>query len=184
LYQADVRVIAATNTDLERALTEGKIRQDLFYRLNIISFKIPSLQERQRDIPLLVKYFIEKYAIEFDKKVTGIDASALNILMFHHWPGNVRELEHVIERAVLFSKQPEIGENDIIIPLKKASFCTNSFKEAKADVVNKFEKRYIKNLLLACQGNITKAAQAAQKNRRAFWQLIRKHHIDVHTFKP
>jgi transcriptional regulator with PAS, ATPase and Fis domain len=184
IHPADVRIIAASNADLEKAVENGALRQDLYYRLNIIPLMLPSLRERQEDIPLLANYFLEKYAIEFNKNVTDISSSALQTLMLHNWPGNVRELEHVIERAVLFSEKSTIGENDIILSHKKDPTCMISFKEAKAQVVNKFEKKYVKGLLLVHQGNITKAAQAAQKNRRAFWQLIRKHNIDVQEFKP
>jgi len=104
--------------------------------------------------------------------------------MLYDWPGNVRELEHVVERAVLFSEHTVIREIDIIFPQQKALACKASFKEAKANVINEFEKNYIEKLLIAYQGNITKAAQGAQKNRRAFWQLIRKHQIEVQAFKP
>ena len=103
--------------------------------------------------------------------------------MLYNWPGNVRELEHVVERAVLFCERTVIRENDICLPDKKSTTCKMSFKEAKANVVNEFERSYIERLLLSYHGNISKAAQGAQKNRRAFWQLIRKHHIDVRTFK-
>jgi DNA-binding NtrC family response regulator len=184
LCQADVRVIAATNTDLEAAVEEGRLRHDLYYRLNVIPISLPTLRDRREDIPLLARYFLNKYATEFDKQFTGFASGALQALMLYDWPGNVRELEHVVERAVLFSEQTEIREIDIMLPQQKAPACKASLKEAKANVINEFERDYIEKLLIAYQGNITKAAQGAQKNRRAFWQLIRKHHIDVQTFKP
>ena len=108
----------------------------------------------------------------------------MRLLMLYDWPGNVRELENVVERAVLYSTQTVIGEADIILPKQKEPAGIASFKEAKANLINRFEKDYIERLLRAHRGNITKAAQTAQKNRRAFWQLIRKHQIDVQTFKP
>ena len=184
LCQADVRVIAATNTDLEAAVEEGRLRHDLYYRLNVIPISLPTLRDRREDIPLLARYFLNKYATEFDKQFTGFASGALQALMLYDWPGNVRELEHVVERAVLFSEQTEIREIDIMLPQQKAPACKASLKEAKDNVINEFERDYIEKLLIAYQGNITKAAQGAQKNRRAFWQLIRKHHIDVQTFKP
>jgi DNA-binding NtrC family response regulator len=183
MCQADVRVIAATNIDLEKAVKEGKLRQDLYYRLNIIPITLPSLRERREDIPELVHHFLEKYAIEFNKEVSDISSEALQILMLHDWPGNVRELEHVTERAVLFSEHNVIGEMDIMLSQKKGQAGKVSFQEAKTQVINKFEKNYIEAQLIAFQGNITRAAKAAQKNRRAFWQLIRKHEINVNTFK-
>jgi len=184
LFQADVRVIAATNTDLEKAVEVGKLRQDLYYRLNVIPLMLPTLRERGKDIQVLARHFLEKYAVKFHKQIAGFASEAMQILMLYDWPGNVRELEHVIERAVLFSEQNFIREIDIILPHQNAPACIASFKEAKADVVNKFERNYIESLLLAHNGNITQAAQGAQKNRRAFWQLIRKHQIDVQKFKP
>jgi DNA-binding NtrC family response regulator len=132
----------------------------------------------------LARHFLNKYAHDFQKTLTGFASDAMKMLMLYDWPGNVRELEHVVERAVLFCEHPVIRETDISLPSKKAATCTMSFKDAKAEVVNKFERSYIEKILLSYQGNITRAAQAAKKNRRAFWQLIRKHQIDVHTFKP
>jgi DNA-binding NtrC family response regulator len=184
ILSSDVRVIAASNTNLEAAVNAKKFRQDLYYRLNVIPLTLPALRDRREDIPLLALHFLNKYAHDFKKQMTGFASNAMKMLMLYEWPGNVRELEHVVERAALFSEQPEISEADITLPKPKSSIYLASFKEAKANVVNQFERDYIKGLLLACQGNITKAAQAAQKNRRAFWQLIRKHKIDVQTFRP
>jgi transcriptional regulator with PAS, ATPase and Fis domain len=184
MSQADVRVIAATNTDLEAAVEEGRVRHDLYYRLNVIPITLPALRDRREDVPFLAAHFLNKYATEFDKQLTGFASEALQTLMLYDWPGNVRELEHVVERAVLFSEHSVIREIDIILTQQKASACNASFKDAKANVISRFEKDYIKRLLHSHQGNITKAAQGAQKNRRAFWQLIRKHQIDVQTFKP
>jgi DNA-binding NtrC family response regulator len=184
MFHADVRVIAATNSNLEAAVDDGKLRQDLYYRLNVIPLMLPALRDRREDVPLLTRHFLNKYANDFKKHVTGFTSDAMKMLMLYDWPGNVRELEHVVERAVLFSEHKLIREIDIILPKQKALACNASFKEAKANVINEFERNYIDKLLIAYQGNITKAAQGAQKNRRAFWQLIRKHQIDVQTFKP
>ena len=184
ICQADVRIIAATNTDLEAAVEGGRLRHDLFYRLNVIPITLPALRERREDIPLIARHFLNKYTTELNKQLTDFSSEALQTLMLYDWPGNVRELEHVVERAVLFSEHTVIREIDFTFPQQKAPACKASFKEAKANVINEFERNYIEKLLIAYQGNITKAAQGAQKNRRAFWQLIRKHEIDVQTFKP
>ena len=184
IFRADVRVIAATNTDLETAVEAGKLRHDLFYRLNVIPISLPALRDRREDIPLIARHFLNKYTAEFDKQLTGFTSETLRTLMLYDWPGNVRELEHVVERAVLFCDHTIISEQDIRLPENKNSASKMSFKEAKAEVVNEFERSYIERLLLSYKGNITKAAQAAEKNRRAFWELIRKHQIDVQTFKP
>ena len=183
IFNADVRIITATNMDLEAAVGEGKLRKDLYYRLNVIPLNLPALRDRCEDVPLLAHHFLNKYGVEFNKHISGIDSDAMKMLMLYDWPGNVRELEHVMERAALFSEDSVIRGGDIFLPPKKAGHCNMSFKEAKAKVVNKFERSYIERMLLSYRGNITKAAQAAQKNRRAFWQLIHKHQIDVQAFK-
>jgi DNA-binding NtrC family response regulator len=181
--KADVRVIAATNIDIEAAVRDGKIRQDLYYRLNVIPLVLPPLRERPEDIPLLARHFLAKYATEFDKPLSDCSSEAMQVLVQYEWPGNVRELEHVIERAVVLSEQIIIRQADIILPRLSTSAPPGSFQDEKAKVVAQFERAYIQGLLLAYQGNITKAAQAAQKNRRAFWQLMRKHRINVQSFK-
>ena len=181
--QGDVRVVAAMNIDLEEAVREGKLRQDLYYRLNIIPLVLPPLRERREDIPLLARYFLAKYAAKLNKYVTDCSPDVMQLLVLYEWPGNVRELEHTIERAVVLSEQAVIHKADIILPRVAAAAHQDSFQEAKAKVIARFERTYIQGLLLAHQGNITKAARAAQKNRRAFWQLMRKHLIDAHSFK-
>ncbi|HXF04284.1 MAG TPA: sigma-54 dependent transcriptional regulator [Blastocatellia bacterium] len=184
IVKADVRVIAATNINLEEAVSNGKLRQDLYYRLNVISITLPPLRERREDIPLLARHFLAKYAAEFNKPVTDFSGDAMHRLMLYDWPGNVRELEHVVERAVVLSEQPVIRAADIILPRLEVTRREVSFREAKAKVVAQFERTYIQGLLRAYHGNVTKAAQAAGKNRRAFWQLMRKHGIVAQSFKP
>src|SRR5262249_9071644 len=139
------------------------------------------LRERREDIPLLVKSFVSKYAIEFNKEISHVSPGVLQALMLHDWPGNVRELEHVVERAIALSESNAIDEIDL--GAATAITALDSFREAKLKVVNNFEVTYIQNLLFEYKGNITQAAQVAQKNRRAFWELIRKHGIDVNRFK-
>ena len=121
IHQADVRVIAATNVDLEAAVEKGRLRRDLFYRLNVVPISLPALRDRRADIPLIARHFLNKYAFEFGKKLTSFTSEAMQTLMFYDWPGNVRELEHVVERAVLFSKNANIREHDICLPNKKST---------------------------------------------------------------
>ncbi len=182
MRQADVRVIAAANSNLEEAVKTGRLREDLFYRLNIVPLMLPSLRERREDIPLLARHFLRRYEVEFDKEIAGVSPEAMHLLMVHSWPGNVRELEHVIERAVVLAKGPIVQLEDLVLSRLETDG-RQSLRQAKANMVEKFEKTYIQGLLVAYQGNITRAAEAAQKNRRAFWQLIRRHHIDVQSFK-
>ena len=180
LRKADVRIIAASNLDLETAIQNGKMRPDLFYRLNVISLILPPLRERREDIPLLTRYFVARYSAEFNKELTGIAPDALPVLMAYGWPGNVRQLQHVIERATVMAEGPQLTTKDLDIPTTQDC---ESLKEAKAKEIAKFEKNYIQGLLSVCNGNITRAAEVAQKNRRALWQLIQKHRIDVSRFK-
>jgi DNA-binding NtrC family response regulator len=181
--KADVRIISATNTPIEEAVRDGKFRQDLYFRINIIPIKLPPLRDRPDDIPLLTRHFVNKYAAEFGKRVDGLSPQAMRSLKTYQWPGNVRELEHIIERAIALSDNPLLDELDVPTSTVTED-ATISFQQAKAKIVKDFEVTYINGLLLAHQGNITRAAQVARKNRRAFWQLIRKHGIDVDKFKP
>jgi two-component system, NtrC family, response regulator GlrR len=181
--QSDVRIIAASNINLEKAASDGKFRRDLFYRLNVIPLKLPLLKERQEDIPLLARYFLEKYVVEFSKPAMNFSPGAMHRLVVYGWPGNVRELENVIARAVVFSSQGVILETDITLPQVEPVLKKESLKTAKSRAIAQFEKNYIQGLLIAHEGNISRAAKEAQKNRRAFWQLIRKHQIDAQTFR-
>jgi two-component system response regulator GlrR len=180
---ADVRIIAASNSDLEERVRLGKLRRDLYYRLNVVPLTLPPLRERPEDILLLAKYFSAKYAEAFDKPVPEFSLDAQQLLLCYGWPGNVRELEHVVERAVVFAAQPTIYSCDLTLPRGESNGRQESFQEMKARAVAQFEKAYIQGLLLAHQGNITKAARAAKKNRRAFFELMRKHQIDARQLR-
>jgi DNA-binding NtrC family response regulator len=183
MRRVDVRIIAASNLNLEEAVLNGKVRQDLYYRLNVISLTLPTLRERREDIPLLTRHFLEKYSNESDKKIVDFAPDALELLIAYNWPGNVRELEHVIERAIVLCPGPIIHASDLVISSTQPAGRPESLQQAKAKEIARFEKSYVQGLLSACRGNITKAAQAAQKNRRSFWQLIQKYQIDVNKFK-
>ncbi|MFQ5737397.1 MAG: sigma-54 dependent transcriptional regulator [Acidobacteriota bacterium] len=184
LRKSDVRVVAASNSCLEQKVEQGTLRQDLYYRLNVIPFVLPPLRKRIEDIPRLARHFLKKYTGEFSRSPTDLSAGALQKLMLHRWPGNVRELEHVIERALVLSDKLVLRAGDMIFshPLDSDQK-TDSFQAAKAKVVAQFERQYIHALLSAHRGNITRAADAARKNRRAFWELIRKHQIDPQVFR-
>jgi transcriptional regulator with PAS, ATPase and Fis domain len=178
--RADVRVIAAMNIDPVESVKLGRLREDLFYRLNVISIELPPLRARREDIPLLANHFLKKHAAAHRKQIS-FSPEALNALKLYEWPGNVRELEHVIERAVIFAQDNTIRElPQLGLTAEKTSV---SFKEAKQKVVQEFEKQYISDLLAACNGNISKAALAAKKHRRAFVHLIRKYGIESNSFK-
>lgn len=182
MRHANVRVIAASNVNLEEAVGNGKVRQDLFYRLNIISLTLPPLRERLEDVPLLARHFLEKYSREMSREIPELQSDALQMMMAYGWPGNVRELEHAIERAAVLCDGPLLRGADLIMALPSGA-PMQSLQEAKATEIARFEKSYVQGLLRACRGNISKAARLAQKNRRAFFQLIQKYHIDVESFR-
>jgi two-component system response regulator GlrR len=183
MRKADVRIVAATNIHPEEALRTGKLRQDLYYRLSIIPLVLIPLRERKEDIPLLTRHFLKKYSKQFDKPSIDISPKAFEQLSLYDWPGNVRELEHAIERAVALSKNDLIAGFDLALPGRQSPPREESFQEAKARIVEEFEKSYIRQMLATHNGNITKAAEAAQKNRRAFFELMRKYRISPASYK-
>ncbi len=175
LQHADVRVIAATNADLRQRVTEGRFREDLFYRLKVVNVHLPPLRERGEDVLLLAQHFVVKYAARFQRRTRGLSRDAVARLISHPWPGNVREVENVIEAAVALSEGEWLAAPDIAFDGMEAS--SSSLREAKARVVHDFERTYIVRLLRAYEGNISEAARAAKKNRRAFWELMRKYKV-------
>ncbi|HWX40334.1 MAG TPA: sigma-54 dependent transcriptional regulator [Blastocatellia bacterium] len=183
-YKADVRIITSANIDFEEAMKTGKVRPDLYYRLNVLSLRLPPLRERRQDIPLLARYFLARYAAEFAKAPLELSGDLLQRLMAYDWPGNVRELQHTIERAVAISDGPVIQDADLPLPGAAPIRGPESFQEAKARAIAEFERGYIEGVLKIADGNITRAAKAARKNRRSLRLLIRKHKIDVNAFRP
>jgi DNA-binding NtrC family response regulator len=181
--KASVRVIAATNTNLEEAILQGKLRRDLYYRINILPLLLPPLRQRPEDILLLARHFLEKYANEFAKPAPELSTEVLQILRGYTWPGNVRELEHTIERAVALTDNEILSAAEVFQAPVTLQTPHRSFQAAKERVVAQFEKDYLIEILLRHQGNISEAAQAAGKNRRAFGQLLRKHGINTHSIK-
>jgi len=138
---------------------------------------------RSNDIILLARHFLEQYAAKLNSPVIGFTPEAERKLLLYSWPGNVRELEHAIERVVVLCNEKVIRADHIILPNENGNSRPLSFQEMKANVISQFEFDYIQSLLIAYKGNITKAAQVAQKERRTFWELVRKHKIDVQKFR-
>jgi DNA-binding NtrC family response regulator len=179
---ARVRVLAASNTSLAAKVASGDFRQDLYYRLKIVTLNLPPLRQRPEDILPLAQHFLAKYATEFAKPVAGFSEAALQKLYVHNWPGNVRELENVIVSAVVLCNRSILTEQDLVLSHNTQDI-QESYQQAKKKVVEEFDKRYVQALLALHKGNISKAASAAQKHRRAFWAIVRKHNIDVQRFK-
>jgi two-component system response regulator GlrR len=183
LRHADVRVVAASNRSLRELALRGGFREDLYYRLSVLTLQLPPLRERSSDLPLLAAFFLRQYA----GPTRRFTAEALQRLQAHTWPGNVRELAHVIERAVLLERGEQIDaaalEIDGVAPAVAVSSSPASLRAAKAQLVEDFERRYVEQLLCQHGGNVTHAAGAAGKNRRAFFELMRKYRIDSNAFR-
>jgi two-component system response regulator GlrR len=180
LVEVDVRVIVATNKDLEDQVKQGLFREDLFYRIHVIPVYLPPLRERKGDIPALVDHFIKKFSQQMKKEIKGLSPSALQRLMLHDWPGNVRELENTIEYAVAMA-QREILTEKSILQTKDAlpNEPLRPLREAKDD----YEKNYLVHLLEMCRGNISQAAKLAGKYRPDFYDLLKKHNLNISDFK-
>jgi two-component system response regulator AtoC len=180
----DIRVIAATNTNLEDAVLEGKFRQDLYFRLNVVPIAIPPLRERKEDIPLLAKHFLNKFNLAFNKKILGFSPKALDALMRYHWPGNIRELENLVERIVVLSDSNEpINLEDI--PLEILMTSSQDVKDSKPPkrglikIREEFEKRIILNVLETTQWNQTEAAKILKISRVHLFQKARQYGIQL-----
>jgi DNA-binding NtrC family response regulator len=176
-HRANIRVIAATNADFNQIVRLGKFREDLFYRLNVLSLTLPALRERPGDILLLTRDFFEKQAAITKSRAKSISLAALNRLLSHSWPGNVRELQNVLMRAIALSDRDQIEPSDLNLPEDAPATDDQSFRAMKSRVVWRFEHDFLATVLRAHNGNITRAALAVKKNRRAFWQLLRKHDL-------
>lgn len=184
LLKADVRIVAAARGDLRKKAQEGAFRDDLFYRLNVVSLHLPPLRERRGDILLLAEHFLQKYSTQLTKSITAFAPEALSLLAHHNWPGNIRELENTVYHAVAVCQTPTIKIRDLNLPQIHASASEKpacSFKEAKAEAVSVFERQFITRLLIEHGGNISRAAR---KHRRAFWELMKKYGINPQALLP
>lgn len=181
--QADTRLVAASNQSLTNKVRDGVFRADLYYRLRVVSLQLPSLCDRKEDILPLALHFLKTAAAEYKRHVTRFSQHAIQKLLFHPWPGNVRELENVVRHAVVLVEGSVIRAHDLqLMSEAEASgapspHATESFKAAKARIVESFERNYLKDVLLNCGGNISKAARQAKKDRRAFFALLKKYDL-------
>lgn len=187
LVHADVRVIAATNRNPVQMAARGEFRHDLLFRLNVLTLQMPLLRDRLSDIPSLAMYFLTRAAQQWHKPAPTLSPSALRKLMAYNWPGNVRELKNVMERAVLMSSTGALTSQDIDLggPLSGQELPDGEepFHVAKARLIESFERSYIEHLLVSHDGNVTHAARDAQKNRRAFFELMRKYNISSDSYR-
>ena len=173
--KVDVRFIAATNRDITEAIKEGRFRQDLYYRLNVVSLRVPPLAERKDDIPLLAYYFLKKYSALMKKAVSEISEDVLSILLSYDFPGNVRELENIIERGVALSNGSVIEVAHLPEDLKELSIRTFRKKEGKVPTLEEQEQAYIKWVMKEAGGNKTLAAQMLGIDRVSLWRKLKKY---------
>jgi DNA-binding NtrC family response regulator len=182
---ADVRVIAASNCDLNDKIERKHFRRDLFYRLNVLSITLPPLRERDGDVLYLAEHFLDVHGNQGGAQRQRLSEAARQKLSNYSWPGNVRELQTVIQRAVLLSRAGTLHAADIELPEGKSKeiLRSESLGRAKSFIIGEFEKSYISRLLAEHQGNISQAAKAAGKDRRTLQRLLRKYALDRESFK-
>lgn len=189
----DVRLISASNKNLDELVKEEKFREDLFYRLNVITIVIPPLRERKEDIPLLAHHFLKKFGDKLGKREIRISGDALQTMEEYRWPGNVRELENVIERAVVLSHGDLITARDLPPKLLGEFFyMTESqtenewvnlpYRDAKQKALNLFNRAYISNLLRQASGNVSMASEKAGMDRSNFKKIIKKCDLNLKEF--
>ena len=177
--EVDVRLIVATNKDLEEEVKKGRFREDLFYRIHVIPIRLPSLNDRKEDIPPLVDHFLKIFTKDMNKKIKGLTPQAMQILMMKDWPGNVRQLQNTIEYAVAMAQEDYITEDLLQHQKEIPPGELRPLKEAKAN----FEKSYIIHLLETTQGNVSQAAKMAGKYRADFYNLLKKYNLKPIDFK-
>jgi len=190
LIQVDVRLISASNRDLDVARSQGRLRDDFYYRLNVINIHLPALRERRDDIRLLAEHFLRRTLKSSPKEIAGFSEETLSCFESYDWPGNVRELENVIERAVTLAKDNVITPAELPRPLRaRTSLPTtevyggSTLVEAKRRALHEVERNYLLEIVRAHRGNVTKAAAAAGVTRRHLHRLLKQHGLDAEAWR-
>ncbi len=178
-FDIDARVISATHRTIETEMAEGRFREDLYYRLNVVALKLPPLAERREDIPLLAKHFLMTLARKYNKTINSIAPEALELLVSATWPGNVRQLYNVIEQAVALSNTTLVPAALVQQAIQHQQTEFASFEQARRH----FERDYLTRLLKITAGNVSQAAKLAQRNRTEFYKLLQRHELDPALFK-
>ncbi len=173
--QLDVRFVAATNKDLKRGVKEERFREDLYFRLNVVEIKLPSLTERKEDIPLLIRHFMAKYSRKFSKKISGIDTKAANILLAYTFPGNVRELENIIERAVALTEGDKLSVMDLPPDLRQYSVITYG----KWPSLEEREREYVAKVFEFTGYDLKHTARILEVPRTTLWRKIKKYGLSA-----
>ena len=175
----DVRLLTATHRDLENALAEGQFREDLYYRIDVVTLTLPSLEERREDIPALVAHFIRQIAEKYDKNISGIAPDAMAALAGASWPGNIRQLFNVVEQCCALATTTLITLPLVQRALRSPAMDALSYADAK----QRFERNYLVQLLKLTDGNVADAARIADRNRTEFYRLLRKHELTPSMFR-
>jgi len=175
--KADVRIIAATNKDLEKGLREGTFREDLYYRLNVFPIYLPPLRERKTDILLLAEHFLSQYVREHDKEIKRITTPAIDMLMAYHWPGNVRELENWMEAAILMCEDKVIHSYHFPPTLQTAEASGTQIRTPLSTALKSYEREMVIDALKSSRGNIAKAARLLSTTERILGYRIKKLNI-------
>ena len=175
----DVRLLSATHRDLDAAMAEGQFREDLYYRLDVVSLTLPKLEERREDIPLLAAYFVQQVATRYGKPIHGFAPDALEALATAAWPGNVRQLYNVVEQSCALTATPLIPLALVARALRKPALEALSYTEAK----HRFERKYLVQLLKLTEGNVADAARIAERNRTEFYRLLQKYDLTPGMFR-
>ncbi len=194
LRRANIRIVAATNTDLHCACHNGLFREDLFFRLRVVPLEVPPLNQRPEDIPLLLEFFIEHCAKEYHLPRIKLSSQVVTALAEYPWPGNVRELENCIKCLTCLQLSAPVTLKDLPLLKKETPVPTNqpaidlslpdqSLKEAKQVLIDNFERNYLEKALQMSAGNISEAAHASGKSRRVFFELMRKYDINAEEFR-
>ena len=193
VINVDIRIIAATNKEIETEVKEKRFREDLYYRINVVKIKVPGLRERVKDIPLLVDHFLKRYSKELKKETYSVDNAAMDILCRYQWTGNVRELQNILKRAVVLTKSNVITTDDLSEELlekvdvgqasRLSSLYQEGFFQIREHHIANFEKKYFQSLLTKYKGNIADASVEANIPRWTFYRLIKKHGLNQEDFK-
>jgi transcriptional regulator with PAS, ATPase and Fis domain len=176
--KTNVRVIAATNKDLKTMVNNGSFREDLFYRINVVSINLPNLNERRCDIPILCEHFIDRFNICYDKMIKEISKEAMEIILSYKFPGNIRELENVIEHAFVFCKESVIEPRHLPMALRSLDDNCASRDLASIHNLGELEKMYIKSIVLECNGDKAKTALRLGIHRATLFRKLKQHGLN------
>jgi two-component system, NtrC family, response regulator GlrR len=177
--EIDVRLISASNRNIEAAVAEGSFRDDLYYRLNVVTLTLPSLADRRDDIPLLATHFLRELSARYERQVNGFSPEAMALLVAADWPGNVRQLRNVVEQAVALATAAVVPASVVHDAIKHQSRQFTSLEEAR----RRFEHDYLVQLLKITSGNVTHASRLARRNRTEFYKLLQRHKLEPSAFK-